>query len=82
MLTGNPHKVLEGLIIGGYAIGAQQGYIYTRHDSPSMARHIAAALEQAKELGLLGKTSSVRALTSKWNCISTSAFSSPANRAH
>ena len=55
MLTGNPHKVLEGLIIGGYAIGAQQGYIYTRHDSPSMARHITAALEQAKELGLLGK---------------------------
>ena len=55
MLTGNPHKVLEGLIIGAYAIGAQQGYIYTRHDSPSMARHIAAALDQAKELGLLGK---------------------------
>jgi len=55
MLTGNPHKVLEGLIIGGYAIGAQQGYIYTRHDSPSMARHITAALEQARELGLLGK---------------------------
>ncbi|MBE0626036.1 MAG: SLBB domain-containing protein [Burkholderiales bacterium] len=55
MLTGNPHKVLEGLIIGGYAIGAQQGYIYTRHDSPSMARHITAALEQAQELGLLGE---------------------------
>jgi len=55
MLTGNPHRVLEGLIIGAYAIGAQQGYIYTRHDSPSMARHITAALEQAKELGLLGK---------------------------
>ena len=55
MLTGNPHRVLEGLIIGGYAIGAQQGFIYTRHDSPSMARHVTAALEQAKELGLLGK---------------------------
>jgi len=55
MLTGNPHRVLEGLIIGGYAIGAQQGYIYTRHDSPSMAKHITAALEQARELGLLGK---------------------------
>jgi len=55
MLTGNPHRVLEGLIIGAYAIGAQQGYIYTRHDSPSMAKHITAALEQAKELGLLGK---------------------------
>jgi NADP-reducing hydrogenase subunit HndC len=55
MLTGNPHKVLEGLIIGAYAIGAQQGFIYTRHDSPSMAQHITAALEQAKELGLLGR---------------------------
>lgn len=55
MLTGNPHKVLEGLIIGAYAIGAQQGYIYTRHDTPSMAKHITLALEQARELGLLGK---------------------------
>ena len=55
MLTGNPHRVLEGLIIGGYAIGAQQGYIYTRHDSPSMAKHVTTALEQARELGLLGK---------------------------
>ena len=55
MLTGNPHRVLEGLIIGAYAIGAQQGFVYTRHDSPSMARHIAAALEQAQGLGLLGK---------------------------
>jgi NADH-quinone oxidoreductase subunit F len=55
MLTGNPHKVLEGLIIGAYAIGAQQGYIYTRHDSPQMAEHIQAALTQAEELGLLGE---------------------------
>ena len=55
MLTGNPHRVLEGLIIGAYAIGAQQGFIYTRHDTPSMARHVTRALEQARELGLLGK---------------------------
>jgi len=55
MLTGNPHKVLEGLIIGGYAIGAQQGFIYTRHDSPQMAEHIQAALAQAQDYGLLGK---------------------------
>ena len=55
MLTGNPHRVLEGLIIGGYAIGAQQGFIYTRHDSPSMARHVTRALEQAREHGLLGE---------------------------
>ena len=55
MLTGNPHKVLEGLIIGGYAIGAHQGFIYTRHDSPEMAEHIQAALAQAEEYGLLGE---------------------------
>jgi len=55
MLTGNPHRVIEGLIIGAYAIGAQQGFIYTRHDSPSMARHITKALTQAAEYGLLGK---------------------------
>jgi NADH-quinone oxidoreductase subunit F len=55
MLTGNPHKVLEGLIIGAYAIGAQQGFIYTRHDSPQMAEHIQAALAQAEDYGLLGK---------------------------
>ena len=55
MLTGNPHRVIEGLIIGAYAIGAQQGFIYTRHDSPSMARHITKALAQAAECGLLGK---------------------------
>jgi len=55
MLTGNPHKVLEGLIIGAYAIGAQQGFIYTRHDSPQMALHLQAALAQAEEYGLLGK---------------------------
>jgi NADP-reducing hydrogenase subunit HndC len=55
MLTGNPHRVLEGLIVGAYAIGAQQGFIYTRHDSPSIVRHITKALEQAREYGLLGK---------------------------
>jgi NADH-quinone oxidoreductase subunit F len=55
MLTGNPHRVIEGLIIGAWAIGAQQGFIYTRHDSPAIVRHITAALEQAKEYGLLGK---------------------------
>jgi len=54
MLTGNPHKVLEGLIIGAYAIGAQQGFIYTRHDMPLLTKHVRAALAQAEEYGLLG----------------------------
>ena len=54
LFTGNPHKVLEGLIIGAYAIGSQRGFIYTRHDSPQLIKHIKQALAQAEEYGLLG----------------------------
>ena len=55
ILAGNPHSVLEGLIIGGYTIGAHQGYIYTRHDSPRLLDNLGAALTQAEEYGLLGE---------------------------
>ena len=55
LFTGNPHKVLEGLIIGAYAIGARRGFIYTRHDSPQLIEHIEKALAQAEEHGLLGE---------------------------
>lgn len=55
IFTGNPHMVLEGLIIGAYAIGAQQGFIYTRHDSPELKNNIFLALEKAEEYGLLGE---------------------------
>lgn len=55
MLTGNPHKILEGLIIGAYAIGAQKGFMYTRHDMPLLEKHVRNALAQAQEYGLLGK---------------------------
>ena len=54
MLTGNPHKVLEGLIIGAYAIGAQKGFVYTRHDAPRLVEHVKAALAQAEAYGFLG----------------------------
>ena len=54
MLTGNPHKVIEGLIIGAYAIGAQRGFVYTRHDAPRLVEHIKAALAQAEEYGFFG----------------------------
>ena len=54
IFTGNPHLVLEGLIIGAYAIGARQGFIYTRHDSKQLKKNIDRALEQAREYGLLG----------------------------
>jgi NADP-reducing hydrogenase subunit HndC len=55
LFTGNPHKVLEGLIIGAYAIGARRGFIYTRHDSPQLIEHIETALAQAEAHGLLGQ---------------------------
>jgi NADH-quinone oxidoreductase subunit F len=55
LFTGNPHKVLEGLIIGAYTIGSHQGFIYTRHDSPQLIEHIEKALAQAEEYGLLGE---------------------------
>ena len=55
LFTGNPHGVLEGLIIGAYAIGARQGFIYTRHDSPMLLENLELALAQAGEYGLLGE---------------------------
>jgi len=54
IFTGNPHLVLEGQIIGAYAIGAHQGFIYTRHDSKQLKKNIERALEQARDYGLLG----------------------------
>ncbi len=55
VLEGNPHRVLEGMIIGAYAIGADEGYIYVRDEYPLAVKHISLALAQAKEMGLLGK---------------------------
>jgi NADP-reducing hydrogenase subunit HndC len=55
LLTGNPHSVLEGLIIGAYAVGSHQGFIYTRHDTPQLKNNIDTALAQAQEYGLLGE---------------------------
>lgn len=55
ILSGNPHSVLEGLIIGAYTIGSHQGYIYTRHDAPHILDTLYAALAQAEEYGFLGE---------------------------
>ena len=54
LLSGNPHSVLEGLIIGAYAVGSHQGFIYTRHDTPQLKNNIDTALAQAAEYGFLG----------------------------
>ena len=55
ILSGNPHSVLEGLIIGGYAVGSHQGFIYTRHDTPQLKNNIDTAVAKAEEYGLLGE---------------------------
>jgi NADH:ubiquinone oxidoreductase subunit F (NADH-binding)/(2Fe-2S) ferredoxin/Pyruvate/2-oxoacid:ferredoxin oxidoreductase delta subunit len=55
VLEGNPHSVLEGMIIGAYAIGAERGYVYVRTEYPLAIEHLGIALEQAREHGLLGE---------------------------
>ncbi len=54
VLEGNPHSVLEGMIIGAYAIGAEHGFIYVRTEYPLAVEHSRIAVEQAREYGLLG----------------------------
>ena len=54
LLEGNPHSVLEGLIIGGFAIGANQGYVYVRQEYPLAVENLYVALEQAREYGFIG----------------------------
>jgi NADH-quinone oxidoreductase subunit F len=54
VLEGNPHLVLEGMMIGAYAVGAQQGYVYVRNEYPLAVKHVKTAVQQAKELGFLG----------------------------
>jgi NADH:ubiquinone oxidoreductase subunit F (NADH-binding)/(2Fe-2S) ferredoxin/Pyruvate/2-oxoacid:ferredoxin oxidoreductase delta subunit len=55
VLEGNPHLVLEGMMIGARAIGARKGYIYVRNEYPLAVEHSRIAIEQARELGLLGE---------------------------
>jgi NADH-quinone oxidoreductase subunit F len=55
LLEGNPHSVLEGLIIGGYAIGAREGYVYVRQEYPLAVKNIRLAIEKAEEYGFLGE---------------------------
>lgn len=55
LLEGNPHGILEGLMIGAYAIGAQEGFFYIRQEYPLAVRNTQIAIEHARECGLLGK---------------------------
>jgi NADH:ubiquinone oxidoreductase subunit F (NADH-binding) len=54
-IEGDPHSVLEGLIIGGYAIGAQKGFVYIRAEYPLAIKRIEKAIEDARQAGFLGK---------------------------
>ena len=54
IMEGDPHSVLEGMIIGAYAIGAEKGYIYVRHEYPLAVQHLTQAIAQAREYGFLG----------------------------
>ncbi len=54
VLEGDPHVVLEAMTIAGYAIGAQQGYIYVRAEYPIAVQRLRIAIEQAREQGMLG----------------------------
>ena len=55
LLEGDPHLVIEGMIVGAYAIGVNTGFIYVRAEYPIAVEHTEIALDQARELGLLGK---------------------------
>jgi bidirectional [NiFe] hydrogenase diaphorase subunit len=54
ILEGDPHRVLEGMAIAAYAVGAGQGYIYVRGEYPLAIRRLQSAIQQAKQFGLLG----------------------------
>ncbi|GAG87318.1 unnamed protein product, partial [marine sediment metagenome] len=55
VLEGNPHSVLEGMVIGAYAIGAHEGIIYVRTEYPLAIKNLSIAIEQAEQHNLLGK---------------------------
>ncbi len=55
LLEGNPHAILEGLIIGAYAIGAHEGFIYVRQEYPLAVENVTIAIRKAEEYGFLGK---------------------------
>ena len=56
ILEGNPHSVLEGLLIGGYAIGSNIGFIYVRQEYPFTVENLNIAINQARDYGLIGKS--------------------------
>ncbi len=54
VLEGNPHSIIEGMIIGAYGTGATEGIVYVRNEYPVAVKHLNIALQQARQLGFLG----------------------------
>ena len=55
LLEGNPHSVIEGMIIGAYAVGSHDGFVYVRNEYPLAAKNLETAINAAREIGLLGE---------------------------
>jgi NADH-quinone oxidoreductase subunit F len=55
VLEGNPHSIIEGMLIGAYATGADEGVVYVRNEYPMAIKHLTIALRQCREFGLLGR---------------------------
>jgi NADH-quinone oxidoreductase subunit F/NADP-reducing hydrogenase subunit HndC len=55
IMEGNPHSLIEGMILNAYAIDAQYGFVYVRHEYPLAVENLNVAISQARELGILGK---------------------------
>jgi NADH-quinone oxidoreductase subunit F len=55
LMEGDPHSIIEGMIIGAYAISANQGFVYVRNEYPIAVEHLSIAIEQATSYGLLGE---------------------------
>jgi NADH:ubiquinone oxidoreductase subunit F (NADH-binding)/(2Fe-2S) ferredoxin/Pyruvate/2-oxoacid:ferredoxin oxidoreductase delta subunit len=54
LMEGDPHSIIDGMIIGAFAIGASQGFLYVREEYPIAIEHLALAIKEAEEYGLLG----------------------------
>jgi len=55
VLEGNPHSIIEGMLVGGFATGANEGVLYVRDEYPLAVKHLLIALRQCRELGILGR---------------------------
>jgi len=54
LLEGNPHSIIEGMVLGAYGTGAKEGVVYVRNEYPLAIKHLTIALRQAREVGILG----------------------------